>query len=92
MTTRAHSFIPNELLEEVDRVAGKRKRSRFVEVAIREKLAREALTLALRASVGILSPADYPEWETPEKSSAWVRASRQEDEARLARKFGVPGE
>ncbi|MBI2939721.1 MAG: hypothetical protein HYY04_04720 [Chloroflexi bacterium] len=89
MTARAHIVLPEELLSQVDRVAGKRKRSHFVEEAIREKLAREALSAALRKTAGILDPADYPEWETPEGISAWVRASRQLDEARLARKLGA---
>jgi predicted transcriptional regulator len=79
--------LPEELLEAVDRVAGKRRRSRFVEAAIREKLSREALAIALREAAGVLRPADYPEWETPEKVSAWVRAGRRADDERLARKL-----
>ena len=84
---RAHISVPEELLGEVDRVAGKRRRSRFVEAAIREKLAREALSTALRDSAGVLDPADYPEWGTPEDVSTWVRRSRREDDARLAREL-----
>lgn len=83
---RAHIILPEELLEEVDRVAGRRRRSRFVEAAVREKLARDALSLALEQSAGILNPSDYPEWATPERTSDWVRASRAQDEARLERK------
>jgi len=89
MTTpmRAHMILPEDLLEEVDRVAGKRKRSRFVESAIREKLSREALATALRESAGAIDLEAYPEWETPEDVSAWVRASRREDNIRLSRKL-----
>jgi metal-responsive CopG/Arc/MetJ family transcriptional regulator len=89
---RTHIVIPEALLSEVDRVAGKRKRSRFVEEAIREKLARASLSTALDQTAGILSPADYPEWDTPEKISAWVKAGREEDEARLTRKLRATGE
>ena len=88
MPTRAH-IIPEELLKEVDRVAGKRKRSRFVEDAIKEKLSREALSSALRETAGAIDLASYPEWETPEQVSAWVRADRRKDQARLARKLEV---
>jgi predicted transcriptional regulator len=84
---RTHIVVPEDLVREVDRVAGKRRRSRFVEEAIREKLARHVLTTALAQSAGALSPADYPEWDTPEKVSAWVKAGRQEDVARLARRL-----
>ncbi|MEA2573631.1 MAG: hypothetical protein QOH93_929 [Chloroflexia bacterium] len=73
MTTRAHIVLPEELLEAVDKLAGKRRRSQFVEEAIKEKLARERLRHALDTSVGVLDPADYPGWNTPEKVTAWVR-------------------
>lgn len=89
MVTRAHIIVPEHLLEAVDRIAGKRKRSRFVEAAIREKLSREALSSALGETVGVLNPADYTEWETPEKTSAWVHASRRGDDAGVARKLGA---
>lgn len=84
---RTHIVVPADLIDEVDRVAGKRKRSRFVEEAIREKLARAALDRALAATAGVLSRDDYPEWDTPEKTLEWVRAGRHEDNMRLARKL-----
>ena len=90
MTTRAHLVLPEDLLREVDKLAGRRKRSRFVEAAIREKLSRELLSTALTESAGVLNPADYPEWETPEKVLDWVRAGRREDDARLGRKLKTP--
>ena len=85
--TRAHVVLPEDLLEAVDRVAGKRKRSRFVEAAIREKLSREALSAALRESAGAIDLSSYPEWQNPEGVSAWVRSGRKEDDARIARKL-----
>ncbi|MCL4531781.1 MAG: CopG family transcriptional regulator [Actinobacteria bacterium] len=85
---RAHLVLPEELLEAVDRVAGKRKRSRFVEEAVREKVAREELAEAMRECAGILDLADYPEWKTPEGVSEWVRTLREGDNRRLARKLG----
>ncbi len=87
MPTRAHIVLPEELLEAVDRAAGKRKRSRFVEAAIREKLSREALSAALKESAGSIDLASYPDWKTAEGVSAWVRSGRREDEARLSRKL-----
>lgn len=69
-TTRTHIthiVVPEALIAEIDRVAGKRKRSRFVEDAVREKLACMALDSAQAQTAGILPPADYPEWTTPAK-------------------------
>src|SRR5262245_4757312 len=89
---RAHIVVPEELLSEVDSVAGKRKRSRFVEEAIREKLSRTKLSTALNLSAGAFANSDYPEWETPEKVSEWVREGRKADNERLARKLGTQAE
>ncbi len=88
---RTHIVVPEALIHEVDRLAGKRKRSRFVEEAIREKLARVTLSDALASSAGVLSADDYPEWRTSEEASAWVKAGRQEDDARLERKLRALG-
>ncbi|MHB8577936.1 MAG: hypothetical protein ACYDCQ_21710, partial [Dehalococcoidia bacterium] len=64
------------------------KRSEFVIEALREKLARELRTRALQEGAGILAVADYPEWETPEQTSAWVRGLRAVDSAATTRKLG----
>jgi Arc/MetJ family transcription regulator len=86
---RAHIVVSEELLTEVDQVAGKRKRSHFVEEAIREKLSRAKRSAALQQSAGVLAAADYPEWEAPEQVSAWVSEGRSADFPRLARKLGA---
>ena len=82
---RTHIILPDRLVEEIDDVVGKRKRSHFVEEAIREKLKRAALLKALKETAGILSPEEYPEWATPDKAAAWVRESRRGDAERLRR-------
>ncbi|MCL5959657.1 MAG: hypothetical protein M1358_10155 [Chloroflexi bacterium] len=84
---RVHIILPADLLAEVDRVAGKRKRSHFVESAIREKLSRESLSAALRESAGAIGLESYPQWKTPEKVSAWVRSMRRRDDVRPTRKI-----
>ncbi len=75
---RTHVLLPRELVEELDRLAGQRKRSRFVEEAIAEKIAHQRQATALEQYAGILDPAKHPEWSTPEKTSAWVRKLREE--------------
>ncbi|MDO8671147.1 MAG: hypothetical protein Q7O66_06910 [Dehalococcoidia bacterium] len=34
----------------------------------------------MKKAAGCIDIADYPEWATPEKTSAWVRELRQTDE------------
>lgn len=82
---RAHVVLPDDLVEEIDNAVGRRKRSRFVEEAIREKLRRAAVLSALKETAGILSADKHAPWETPGKAAAWVRESRQHDVERLRR-------
>jgi hypothetical protein len=84
-TVRTHVVIPRDVLDEVDRVAGQRRRSDFVTEALREKLQRERQAHALREGIGALDPDDYPDWRTPRKTSAWVRRTRAADNAALKR-------
>ena len=79
---RTHVILPDDLVEGVDKLVGKRKRSRFIEEAVLEKLKRERLGRALEEAAGMLRAEDYPEWSTPEKVSEWVRKSREADEER----------
>ena len=45
---RMHVVLPDDLMKAVDALAGKGKRSRFIEDAVREKLRIEALIAALK--------------------------------------------
>lgn len=88
---RAHVVLPKSIIEAIDELVGPRRRSRFVEEAIEERLVRERQRRALAeiaASGGVLDPADYPEWATPEQTTAWVRKLREEADANTMRKIG----
>ncbi len=61
MKTKAHLVIPHEVLEEVDRVAGKRKRSLFITEATREKLERELFLKTLDETKGAWADKNHPE-------------------------------
>jgi hypothetical protein len=79
---RAHISLPQDLVDEIDEFAGPRKRSQFIEDAIRHKLVNERQKRALsdyEASGGL--KGDYPNWRTPELTSQWVRDMRQADQA-----------
>ncbi len=73
---RTHILVPRDLVAAVDRIAGRRKRSEFLTEALREKLTRALQKEALDKTVGALAASDHPEWETPEKTSAWVHDLR----------------
>jgi hypothetical protein len=87
MASRTHIVLPEEMIEEIDRIAGKRKRSQFIEEAVRERLIIERQRTAVRAAAGILKPDDYPEWSTPEKTSEWVHRMRRQDDEIVQRKI-----
>jgi len=82
---RAHVVLPDDLVEEMDRMVGKRGRSRFVAEAVRERLRREKLLKAIQEGSGILDPRRHPEWSTPEKVAEWVRALRRTPSVREER-------
>ncbi len=84
---RTHVLLPRDVVDAVDRIAGRRKRSEFVTEALREKLTRELQKEALAATRGALAGADYPEWSTPEQTSAWVHNRRREDDAHTSEKL-----
>ena len=79
---RAHVVLPKEMIEEIDCLVGKRERSRFIEDALEHRLILERQKQALSELRGMLDPADYPEWSTPEKVSEWVHNMRQEENRR----------
>jgi len=79
MARRTNLLLPEELVREVDRVAGPRGRSRYVAEAVQRQLRRDRLRQAFESTFGALNPADYPEWSSPENVVAWVRERRSEE-------------
>jgi len=73
--------MDDALLAAIDAVAGHRGRSRFLEEAAQEKLARMELEAALRDSAGAVSGEDHPEWADRERAAQWVRAQRGAESA-----------
>ncbi len=85
---RTHLILPEEMVKEVDALVGKRKRSQFVGEAVREKLRKETLRAAIKATAGIFAEADHPEWATSEKAADWVRKLREESNRNLESSSG----
>ena len=75
--TRTNVTLPEELLREVDALAGPRGRSQFVADAVAAKVKRERLRKALDETRGIF--VGTPHYMTPEESYRWIRSMREEN-------------
>ena len=76
MSVRTNLLLPDELVEQLDRVAGPRGRSRYVADAVRERLRRDERVALLKSVAGIWS--DHASFPTDESVVEWVRAGRAE--------------
>ena len=74
---RTHVVIASEVVDEIDRVAGERGRSRFLEEAAREKLDRIELERELRATRGIARGPGYRHWRNRRAAADWVARGRR---------------
>jgi hypothetical protein len=78
--------MPRELVAAIDKLVGRRARSRFLTEAAEEKVRRERLSRAMEKVAGSLVRSETPpEWETSEGATEWVGASRRADRERLDR-------
>ena len=64
MKAKAHIVMNHDILNEIDRVAGKRRRSFFIEEATREKLEKEKFLKVLEETKGAWSDKRHPELKT----------------------------
>ncbi len=76
MKVRTNLMLSDELVRDVDRLAGPRGRSRFVEEAVRDRIRRERSRQLVESTIGVLDRTAHPEWSTPDKVAAWVREQR----------------
>lgn len=74
---RAHVFLPDDLLAEVDALVGPRGRSAFLTEVIREAVNRRRLLEFLSSDQPVLKDRDYPEFR--DGAEVWVRRLRDED-------------
>jgi metal-responsive CopG/Arc/MetJ family transcriptional regulator len=74
---RTNVTLPEELLREVDELAGHRGRSQFVADAVTWKVKRERLRRALDAARGAFIGTES--YMTPDEAYQWVRSMREED-------------
>ncbi|CAN5780307.1 hypothetical protein BH23CHL2_BH23CHL2_05260 [soil metagenome] len=73
---RAHVVLRDDLVEEVDKRVGRRRRSEFINEAVEERLKRLRLIESAEEAGGTLKNVDVPGWETEESTLEWVRKMR----------------
>lgn len=74
---RTNLTLPEDLLAEVDAIAGPRGRSRYVAEAVAQRVKRDKLGKAIRDTAGIM--VGKPGWMSPDEVVAWVDFLRNEE-------------
>lgn len=74
---RTNVTLPASLLEQVDRLAGARGRSRYVADAVAQRVRRDALGAAIRETAGAM--VGRPGWMGPDAVTRWVDELRSEE-------------
>jgi predicted transcriptional regulator len=77
---RLHIALDDELVRELDRRAGPRRRSSFIARAIEQALEDERRWELIESAVGAIGDRGH-EWD--EDPPAWVRAQRHADRRRV---------
>jgi len=85
---KTHLVFPKELLEMIDKLIGKRKRSQFVVEATKEKLAREKFGKMLKRAAGCWTDKNHPELKTKRDVDRYVRNLRKSADRRLKEIYG----
>ncbi len=79
---KAHLIFPEDLLQAIDKLVGKRGRSKFVVEATRKELKKIQFLEALREAAGSWKDENHPEFK--EKGAyQWVRDQREMENRRF---------
>jgi hypothetical protein len=82
-TKRAHVVLPEDLVREIDKIAGSRGRSAFLADLATREIKRQRLLEVFQRNEPIWKDADHPELK--QGAAAWVRSTRAQNEARFQR-------
>ena len=77
---RANVVLPDDLVREIDKLAGTKKRSKFLEEAAKERLKEIRLDKALKEAAGILK--DDPRFSTSAKVRKYIHDFRKKNSFR----------
>jgi hypothetical protein len=82
-TKRAHVVLPEDLVREIDKIAGSRGRSAFLADLARREIKRQRLLELFKRKEPIWKDKDHPELK--HGAAAWVQKMRAQDEVRFQR-------
>lgn len=85
--TRAHVLIEEDIVKEIDRLVGKKKRSSFISEATKKELKRLKQFSLIKKLKGVWKDEDHPELVGKKGTYKWVRKLRAEDEKALRKKL-----
>lgn len=74
---RTNLTLPQDLMAQVDELAGPRGRSRYVAEAVAQRVKRDKLGKAIRDTAGIM--VGSPGWMSPDEVVRWVDFLRSEE-------------
>jgi hypothetical protein len=80
-TKRTHVVLPEDLVREIDKIAGARGRSSFLTDLARREIKRQRLLELFRRKEPIWKDEDHPELK--DGAAAWVGKLRAEGESRF---------
>jgi len=84
---RTHVIIEEDIVKEIDRLVGKKKRSNFIATATKKELKRLTQLSLIRKFKGAWKDEDHPEMAGKEGTDKCVRKMRNEDEKILRKKL-----
>ena len=82
-TKRAHVVLPEDLVRDIDKIAGSRGRSAFLADLARREIKRQHMLQVFKRKEPIWKDADHPELKAG--AAEWVRKLRAESESRFER-------
>jgi len=88
--SKTHLVFPTELLQTIDQLVGKRKRSKFVVEAAKEKIARERFLKALNEAAGAWTDEDHPDLNTNEDIRIYLDRVRNSYQERIKGIYEIP--
>jgi hypothetical protein len=80
-TKRAHVVLSEDLVREIDKIAGSRGRSAFLADLAEREIKRQRLLNLFKREEPVWKDEDHPELE--QGAAAWVRKIRAENDDRL---------
>lgn len=84
---RTHVIIEEDIVKEIDRLVGKKKRSSFISEATKKELKKLKQLSVIKKLRGVWKDADHPELAGKDGTCKWLRKLRSEDEKILRKKL-----